>query len=183
MSPIISRAAALALALGFPALLLFGAVLPLQERLETLDEEMVGLEEQITRFQDQLTRAEPQTQIEILDNALLDGASEASAAAQLQDLADRAVSAAGSEVESIRVEQTRPFQDGTDAVEVPITVELTADMPALQRLLHHVESSTPYLFVDRLAARALRRASDPEAAVEVSLSLQISGVYQPSRHP
>lgn len=183
MNPLVSRAAALALALGLPALLVFGAVLPLQERLQTLDEEVVGLEAQIARFQEQLTRAEPRTEIEILDNALLDGASEASAAAQLQDLADRTVSAAGSEVESIRVEQTRPFQDGTDAVEVPITVELTADMPALQRLLHRVESGTPYLFVDRLAARAVRRGSDPEAAVEVSLSLQISGVYQPTREP
>lgn len=183
MSPLVSRAAALALALGLPALLLFGAVLPLQERLQTLDEEIVGLEEQIARFQEQLTRTEPRTEIEILDTALLAGASEASAAAQLQDLADRAISAAGGEVESIRVEQTRPFQDGTGTVQVPITVELTADMPALQRLLHRVESGTPYLFVDRLAARALRRGSDSEAAVEVSLSLQISGVYQPSREP
>ena len=100
MNPLVSRAAALTLALGLPALLVFGAVLPLQERLQTLDEEIVGLEVQIARFQEQLTRAVPRTEIEILDNALLDGASEASAAAQLQDLADHAVSAAGSEVES-----------------------------------------------------------------------------------
>ena len=183
MSPLVSRAAALALALGLPALLLFGAVLPLQERFQTLDEEIIGLEEQIARFQEQLTGAEPRTQIEILDNALLAGASEASAAAQLQDLADRAISEAGGVVESIRVEQTRSFQDGSDTVEVPITVELTADMPALQSLLHRIESGTPYLFVDQLAARALRRRGDPEAAVEVSLSLQVSGVYQPSRQP
>ncbi len=183
MSPLISRTAALALALGLPALLIFGAVLPMQERLQTLDEEILGLEQQITRFQEQLTRAEPRTLIEITDSALLDGASEASAAAQLQDLVDRAVSAAGSEVESIRVEPTRPFEDRDGAVKVPITVELTTDMPALQRLLHRVESGTPYLFVDRLAARALRRGSEPEEAVEVSLSLQISGVYQPSSEP
>ncbi len=183
MSPLVSRTAALALALGLPALLVFGAVLPMQERLQTLDDEILGLEQQITRFQEQLTRAEPRTLIEIADSALLDGASEASAAAQLQDLVDRAVSEAGSEVESIRVEPTRPLEGRDGAVQVPITVELTADMPALQRLLHRVESGTPYLFVDRLAARALRRGSDPEEAVEVSLSLQISGVYQPSNEP
>ena len=94
--------------------------------------------------------------------ALLQGATPAVAAAQLQgDLVDRAA-AVGGAVDSIQVLEPEP---APPFVRISLRLDFQGDIAALRDFIHQVESSSPILFVGALA---VNRPTSSTVAAEVS---------------
>ncbi|MEL6476088.1 MAG: type II secretion system protein GspM [Pseudomonadota bacterium] len=179
MSPLLSRLAAITLALAFAGLLIFGVALPLSAHFAARQAEIAALDRQIALFRAELANAAPETRLEVADPALIPEATEAMAGANLQDRMGTAIRAAGGELISIRTRDTEPFDRG---LKVPVSAQLTIDMAGMQRLLHALETETPYLFVSRLdarqSARERRRTGEAEATRTVTLDLSVFGVVE-----
>ena len=90
-------------------------------------------------------------------DVFLPDASEAQAAATLQELVKAAVVAGGAGLDSL---ETLPAEAREGARSVGVRARLTADVPGLQALLHRLESGRPLVVVEGLFVRA--RASLPE---------------------
>ena len=174
MSRVISRLAAVALLLAAVGGVLFGAVLPAAARLQALSDEAATLTLQLSRFQAALAgRAVGPAQV--LDVAVIEAESEALAAARLQAALSAIFQRSGAEALSTRIEETSPLDV---LVKIPVTVELTADMAGLQRLLYEVETEQPYLFVERLSVRRQRAALSSDEAARVTVRLRVYGLAQ-----
>lgn len=107
---------------------------------------------------------------------LLGGDSDALAAALLQDRLRSIVARSGGELEITQV--LPPTQDGPLRV-IAARAQLTATIPALQKILYAVETDKPFLFVDGMEIRLLaqsNRASGPES---LRATLIISGRRRP----
>ncbi len=171
MSPALSRLAALGLLLGLLAALGFGAVGPVLGTLGGLDARIAEQKAQLARFRDRLAQGRVRARIAVADRALLAAESPALAAAELRDILDRAVAAAGAELRSVTVEPSRPLAPG--AAWVPLTVRLVSDMAGLETLLYRLETGEPYLVVEALDLRRARRGTGPDA---LAIRLEIAGI-------
>lgn len=85
---------------------------------------------------------------------LFGGASDALAAAQVQDRLKAAAEEAGATLSSVQV---LPAADDGPFRRVVLKAELEAPLPALQRLLHSLESARPTLVIDSLSLRPANR--------------------------
>lgn len=97
------------------------------------------------------------------------------AGAEVQELVRSAVESHGARLGSIQIGQTRE-EGGHRAV--PVTVQLTANVQSLPRLLHMLETQTPFLFVDQMTLRtAVFRGFRPNPGVEpdINVQLEVSG--------
>jgi hypothetical protein len=145
------RAIALALLLAVPWLAYLGAVMPVRAYYQGLVAEAATLEDTLARYRAlgeeraalalQLRGAEAQEP----DSALyLEGASDALAAAQLQDLLNGIVRESDGSVDSVRVMESA--EDGPyRRISVQLLIESRID--ALRKILHGIETGKPYLFV------------------------------------
>ncbi|MCG8441996.1 MAG: type II secretion system protein GspM [Caulobacterales bacterium] len=172
MSPLFSRLSAVSLAAATAALLVFGAVAPLAGHITDRRAEIADLRSQLARFEAAIQGGLSAERVTIVDAALLTGDSEGLAAAGLQALLNDLIAEAGAEMRSIRIEDGEPLDD---AVMIPVSAELTADLAGVHRLLHGVESGSPYLFVDRLNARRTRGG---DAGEPISVRLRVYGLAQ-----
>ena len=96
---------------------------------------------------------------------LLPAPSEAQAAALLQDWLKLAVGASGATLASIQALPVTPLKG---VVRVGARLHLTADLAALQSLLHGLEAGGPLLLVDNLSIGARRAAAGSGAATSLS---------------
>ena len=104
----------------------------------------------------------------------LKGASPALAAAEIQERAKGIVEASGAKLNSMQI--LAPRDDGRFR-QISVTVQLTGNLPAIKKMLHALESSRPYLFVDNLSIRAPifptnRNAptTEPDLAIQFDLA-------------
>jgi hypothetical protein len=105
------------------------------------------------------------------------GATDALAAAAMQDRISSLTQAAGAEIRSI---QTVPAVDEEGMRRIGATVELAAKTAALLRVAYAIESGTPYLFINTAEAIA-----DPsQGSIEdpmLIVRLEISGYRNPAQ--
>lgn len=111
----------------------------------------------------------------------LAGATDALAAAALQDHVKSAIEGGGGNLRSIQI---LPAEDDEGFRRVGVRAQLTATVDDLLRILHGIESGRPFLFVDALEVnnrRARRRSRDePETMDPVLLvRIDIAGYQQP----
>lgn len=98
------------------------------------------------------------------------------AGAEVQELVRTTVEGHGGRLGSIQIGQ--PRESGGHRV-IPVSVQLTANTPSLQRILYAIETQSPYLFVDNVALRAtVFRGFRPNPGVEpeINIQLDVSGV-------
>lgn len=114
--------------------------------------------QRVERFRDLAARADTITaqakaaRAALLESgAFIEGASDALAAAAMQNRLDAAVEAAGGDLRSVR-SQPSDTEDGM--VRVRLRAQLSTNIHGLKRLLYVLESGTPLLFVESLEVRA-----------------------------
>jgi general secretion pathway protein M len=110
----------------------------------------------------------------------LEGASDALAAAALQDRVRELVAAAGGELRSTQI---LPAGDDDGLRRIALRVQLAVDAAALQAVLHELETGRPLLFLDNLVLRA--RQARGRGAVEddgtIDLALDLYGYLRPEQ--
>ncbi|CAG1011574.1 hypothetical protein BURK2_04304 [Burkholderiales bacterium] len=93
------------------------------------------------------------------------------AGAELQELVRSAVESNGGRLGSIQIGQAR---EEADRRRIPVSVQLVANVQALQRILHALETQTPYLFVENLSLRtSVFRGFRPTPGVEPEINVQL----------
>ncbi|MDH3659748.1 MAG: type II secretion system protein GspM [Alphaproteobacteria bacterium] len=153
----VSRTLALAILAALPLLAVQGAVAPYAERYRQNREAIVQATQLVARYQSLADRRVGlEAEIARLDAAespdagYLEGASDALAAAELQDLVETMVETAGGQVVSV---QTLP-SSSTEQEEAPfrtgLQVRFAAAVDQLANALYALETGEPFLFVDRL---------------------------------
>jgi len=139
--------------------------------------------QRVERFRDLAARAETiAAQADAARAALLEsgafiqGASDALAAAAIQNRLDAAVEAAGGDLRSVR---SQPSDSEDGMVRVRLRAQLSTNIHGLKRLLYTLETGTPLLFIESLEVRARIARSTaqsdslsvaPEFLVDLSLA-------------
>lgn len=188
LSPLLGRLLALALLLG---LLLAGhglLVRPLLAEWQANEALIAQSRELLARYR-QIAAARPLLerqldQLEATDVAwvYLEGASDALAAAALQERVRALAAEAGGELRSTQI---LPASDDAGLRRIGLRIQLGLDAEALQSVLHELETGTPLVFVDNLVVRARQQArrramiSEDDPTLEVALDLY--GYLRPER--
>lgn len=118
----------------------------------------------------------------------LTGASHSLAAAALQERIKTTVTRHGG---TIRSSQALPPRDEQGLKRLPVRVQLTAGLAALQKILHAFETDNTYLFLDNVnirtgrKRRVRRRAGQPAvvttAGTALTVSFELYGYFQPGK--
>lgn len=167
-------AGALALAwfaIAAPAIDAYGAARATEERLEATLRHRARLEVELAALKDELTTL-TQRQSSIV--GFLEASNESIAAAELQSKVRSAVQKAKGELRSAQV--LFPQDDDTFR-RIILRGEAEMTLPALQRVLHELETATPYLFLDNLDIRlcAARGAGAGQAEPVLDFRFDVSG--------
>ena len=104
----------------------------------------------------------------------LNEASESLANANLQSRLNRLVRAKGATLRSIRSVPTTNPEDGL--VRLAVAMEVTGELDSIQAVVHAVESSVPYLFVEKLTLSPSRR-SGQATTLELEADFELSAYY------
>lgn len=105
----------------------------------------------------------------------LKSGSPALAAAEIQERAKNIVETSGGKISSIQI---LPHKDDDTYRQVLVTLQFTATLSAVQKILHALESSRPYLFVDNLSLRSpimTVNRNAPVADAELIVQFDLSG--------
>ena len=169
-----------------------GIVAPLQQQFADYDatiEESARLLERFRR--ETLDPAALERQRRNLESArrgadgLLKGDNEAIAGAFVQHFVTTAVEAEGGTLRSIQV---LPVKAESGFRRVTTRAQINVTTPALRDLLHRIEASRPFLFIDSLDVRLGRqrraRGNDaPEEEVQLLVRMDVYGFLAPEKPP
>lgn len=183
MSPKQSRAAALVLLLGLLLLAVALIATPLWLLNRRYDN---ALEESVTRLEryskiagmrDGLIKKSAEVRALAANHHYLKSASPALAAAELQEQLTVIFEANGGKLSSIQI---LPHKDEGAYRQIAVALQLTAPLSALKGILHALESSRPYLFIDNLSVRSnagfgQRMGADPAAEPELIVQFNVTG--------
>lgn len=155
---------AAALLLAPPAAVWFGGVAPWLDRRAALIEEVETARAQLRRFA-AAARAGAVTPTESAPGAAFDAADPMLAAAELQATVEDLVSETGGVASAAQPVEPEPAgAGGAAAIRIGVVLDANFADGGLVDFLHAIETASPFLFVDRLEARALERPGGPEAA-------------------
>lgn len=177
----VGRLAALALLVGVLGVGYAYLVAPVLAAYRTLDADILRGAELLVRYESLAgARDAHQARLDALSSrqrgtgVYLGGASDALAAAELQERVRKAVVSEGAELRSIQ--NLAPESDG-EFRRVTVRVQFSANLAAFHRILYRLETGKPFVFVDnldlrnRLAARASKVENpDPLLAIRFDLS-------------
>lgn len=183
------RKAALGLAAGALALAVLVIALPLWLAHQHYDEALEDIDKRLVRYE-RLAAARPALEQKLEGVRALGSrkyflkASAASlSAAEVQDRVRQFIESAGGRV--ISVQMGTPRDDGRFK-QVPVTVQANANILVARRILHALETSEPYLFVDSLVVRAqVPPGHKPAPGFEPEMFIQfdVSGYAIPGGGP
>jgi general secretion pathway protein M len=145
------------------------------EQSQTLLQRYRALAAQRPRLEEELAT---QQKAEVASIAYLEGASDALAAAALQDQVRAIITRAGGDLRSTQILPVEPAGPESSVRRASLRLQLAVDVEGLQQLLYELETSEPYLFVEDLniRERSLRRLRDEEDEAPVlDVSLEVSG--------
>jgi len=183
---VISRSAAVALLFGCAIVLYFLIVAPIVNEYSAKQHQAVMLQEQISRYRAIADRQGGlKTQLLELEssNELTDlywtGGTAAVAGANLQMLVNQLVVKSGGSVQSIA---NLTDKKSEQAATIAIKVLFSAEMAAIQKILHEIERQQPILFVDTIElrkrrVRKRRKAVSNDQSSKLQVVLNISGYF------
>lgn len=176
MSPKQSRAAALTLLLAVLVLAACIIAVPLwllnRHYDAALDDSVTRLERysRIAGMRDGLLKKAVQVKALAANHHFLKSASPALAAAQLQEQVTVILEASGGKLNSIQI---LPHKDDGAYRQVSVSLQLSAPLSAVKAMLYALESSRPYLFIDKFSVRApFGLAARSDVATEPDLTVQ-----------
>jgi general secretion pathway protein M len=115
--------------------------------------------------------------------SFLAGATDALAAAAMQDHARTIIDAADGELRSTQILPAKPADETLGIQRAGLRLQFTTAIDGLQRILYDLETAEPYLFVDEIAIREQRtrrrRRDEPETAPTLDVTLQLYGFVRP----
>ena len=160
LSPVQSRAVAVALLFAVLAIAFSAIVLPLWHGYLQQQAELEHYRERIERlsrvaahrdaFAEQLQQLAGRR---VLSRYVLSQRSETLAAAALQEQLKGIVEGSGGRLTSTR---TMPAQRAGGFLKVSVSARMSVDTDALRQVLYDLESNVPYLMVDELSVRSRR---------------------------
>ncbi len=184
----ISRLAAIGLLVAVVTAVAVFAVLP---TLQAYDDTVIALaraKEQVIGFERVAqgrsayeARLAELTARESTSQVYLRGATDALAAARLQDQVSGVIERHGGTVRSI---QSLPGQDDEELRRVAVRVQFTGSTESLFQAVYSLETARPFVFVDNLDIRnrrSRRRANQQTDNPALSVTLDLSGFVRPSR--
>lgn len=158
--PLLSRALAIALLLAVAAGVWLGAVQPTLARWHEARSQIEQTRELLARYsrinagREQLeSEVEHWRQDVLPKSGAFSGGNPDGVAAELQSTVSNIVKAGGGDLLSIQI--LNQGEEG-ELRTVAVRVQFGADVEALMRMLHDIESTVPYLFIDNLQIRAGR---------------------------
>ncbi len=170
---------ALGLTLAMLAIVWLAAAAPLidwrRDRAERLEEQML-----LQRRMDSLARSVPELQLTAAQTqkgqgatpaggSLLQGDTDAVAAASLQQLVQDMAARAGANLSSA---ETLPAAQAGGYRRIGLHISLNASWPVLVGLMQAVEQASPRMLIDDLQLRAMRSVSPtPDPALEAGLTV------------
>ena len=186
LPPWVSRAAAVTLlAAVLGALYLYAAVLLIATYRNT-DEEIARTRELLVRYEQIAARRHAyQAQLDELSRrqtgtgVYLSGATDALAAAELQDRVKAMVDAHGGKLRSVQI---LPVKADGAFTRVSVRVQLSANTAAFHRLLYGLEAGKPFVFVDNLDVRnrrAVRRSALKDLDPTLMIRFDLQGYLRP----
>lgn len=183
---VISRSAAVALLFGCAIVLYFLIVAPIVNEYSAKRHQAVMLQEQIARYKaiadrqgglrKQLSELESTNE---LTDLYWTGGTAAVAGANLQMLVNQLVVKSGGSVQSIA---NLTDKKSEQAATIAIKVLFSAEMAAIQKILHEIERQQPILFVDTIElrkrrVRKRRKAVSNDQNSKLQVVLNISGYF------
>jgi len=177
LPPLLHRMAALAL-LSVVALLLYAAVIaPVIDQAANAAADLIRAQERLGRLQ------ELAASVDRLDNAarrvqalgpgrsfFIEAPSAVAASARLQEQLKELIDSSGARVTSLFA---LPPVDEKDYSRVTLRLLITADTPALQAVLHGIETAAVALVVEKLYVRA--RARSVDAIRDLDIEIEVAG--------
>jgi hypothetical protein len=166
-------------ALGVLALLLglldAGLVAPYLDYVGELDERVATKAALLDRMRALAEAPEPAAApAAALTRLLLPDISDAQAVGQVQDRLKHLAADAGVDLQGIQV---LPRGETPGLARLAVRLRASADMAALLRFLHEVESAEPVLLVDNLRIQSrLARGAAPAGAAAVPLDIQLDAI-------
>ncbi len=192
LSPPVRRLLAVTLLILLVFGIYAGVVAPLQQRFADHDETISQSARLLERFrQETLDPAALERQRRNLESArrgadgLLKGDNEAIAGAFVQHFVTTAVEAEGGTLRSIQV---LPVKSENGFRRIATRAQINVTTPALRDLLHRIEASRPFLFIDSLDVRLgrQRRSRDKESQqeeVQLLVRMDVFGFLAPEKPP
>jgi hypothetical protein len=175
---LLSRSLALVLMLGATVTLYEFALMPVIgahsrarakiEQTNALLQRYHALAEQRTRLADQISAYE---RIVADTDAYLPGRNDIEAAAALQEWVKSAIEGAHGELRSTQVLPAQAVETKAPLRLIALRIEFKIDINGLQNVLYALETSDPYLFIEKLGIQR-HDAPDPGSALDVSLTIE-----------
>ncbi len=182
----ISRLAAVGLLIAVVAAIAVFGVLPILQAYEDTEIALERAKEQVTGFERVArgrsayeARLAELTARESASQVYLQGATDALAAARLQDQVSGLIERHGGTVRSI---QSLPGEDDDEFRRVAVRVQFTGTTVSLFQALHSLETARPLVFVDNLDIRnrrSRRRSNQQADNPALNVSLDLSGFVRP----
>ena len=187
MHPAVSRGAAVAILLLLLGVGFVAVVEPVRAVYDGYERSIADLQHQRVQYS-RIAATRPMLQAEIdtleerrmLDGALLQGGSQAIAAAALQEQAKDIITKSGGQWLSA---QTLDPEDAGVMRRIAVKVEMAGTMNALQAALYQLESGTPTIIVDEMMVRPAKSRKAGSrlgefVPVDLSVSLSLSGFWR-----
>lgn len=171
MTRLVSSLVAVALLAAVCSGAVFGLVLPAHQMLSDADQQVQDLQDRLSAFRARTDVAMSEPVISVPEDVLLTGTSNALAAAELQEIVEDAAQTAGVEIDRIRIEDPVPQEDVSKTV---LDAGLITTLEPLTEFLHLLENSVPYIVIERIEIRRVRRVNDGEEP-EMTADLVVSG--------
>jgi general secretion pathway protein M len=175
-----SRMLAVGLLVLLVALALGILLSPLAWLYNRYDKILVQASDQLVRFQ-RVAATKPQVEARLaavkakdVRSGFLKSSAPALAASEVQDRAKTLVEANGGRLNAIQI---LPHKDEGRYRQVGVNIQLSANMPALRRILHALEGERPYLLVDNLTIRSFQNINyKPSPGIEPEMYIQFDVV-------
>lgn len=179
---LISRVVALSVVAVALAAIVFGIVIPVQGQYEEANRTLARSQQALQRYRMEIeglkSLEERKAALEkagFAGNALLTGTSEALAAAKVQQAVTSAIERHKGTLETLRI---APAEEVNGLTKIAVDVRSKLTTPTLQRVLHALETASPYLFVDALSVARNRRSGQETTADEaLGVRLRIYGFW------
>jgi general secretion pathway protein M len=171
-----SRALAVGILILMIALALGVLLSPLAWLYSRYDKILVQSADQLMRFQRvAATKAQVESRLAAVKakdvrSGFMKNTAPALAASEVQDRAKTLIESNGGRLNAIQI---LPHKDEGRYRQVGVNIQLSANMPALRRILHALEGERPYLIVDNMTIRSFQNINyKPSPGIEPEMFIQ-----------
>lgn len=183
-SPPMRRFLAIALLVALVVLPYALVVRPLVTAYDDRRAQLAEQEELLRRYRALASNARPlkERMAEMRENVpddpvYLSGGSESLVGADLQNRVKTVVESSGGRLASTQV---LPASEDSGFRQITIRVRMTSDIDGLHKILHALETSRPYLFLDNIDVNAREgRRGTAEQETELTTTFDVFGFMQP----